>query len=86
MCDILICINTITNYHCPSVGTKWIVNSFALSPFIKCALGRVLTKWWAGIATDNGLGGQGIQPWCRRDFPHASKLTLQPGSLLYKGN
>jgi hypothetical protein len=36
--------------------------------------------------TDNGLGGQLIQPWCRRHFPHQSKPARGPGILLYKCN
>ena len=29
-----------------------------------------------GIMTGYGLDGLGIKSWCRRDFPHLSRLAL----------
>ena len=38
-----------------------------------------------GIATGYGLDGPGIESWRGRDFPHLSRRTLDPSSLLYNG-
>jgi hypothetical protein len=38
-----------------------------------------------GIATSYGLEGPGIEPRCRRDFPHQSGPALGPPSFLYNG-
>jgi len=38
-----------------------------------------------GIATGYGLDGPGIESWWGRDFPHLSRPSLGPTSLVYNG-
>jgi hypothetical protein len=51
-----------------------VTNSLIL--FFICGPGSVV-----GIATGYGLEGQGVESWCRRDFPYLSRPALGPTPL-----